>query len=46
VVDSSGTVLGSAGNAVEALHDATAHAEVQAMRAAATAHGDWRLTGY
>jgi Cytidine and deoxycytidylate deaminase zinc-binding region len=46
VVDSSGTVLGSAGNAVEALHDATAHAEVQAMRAAAIAHGDWRLTGH
>eukprot|EP00953_Heterococcus_sp_UTEX-ZZ885_P019788 11042-Heterococcus_DN1.PRE.1 len=44
VVDNTGTVLGSAGNAVEALHDATAHAEVQAMRAAATAYGDWRLT--
>jgi tRNA(adenine34) deaminase len=41
-----GTELASACNAREALGDPTAHAEVLALRAAATRHGDsWRLTG-
>ena len=41
-----GRELARACNAREALGDPTAHAEVLALRAAATAHGDgWRLTG-
>ncbi|MFC5054438.1 nucleoside deaminase [Saccharothrix xinjiangensis] len=41
-----GGELARACNAREALGDPTAHAEVLALRAAATAHGDgWRLTG-
>jgi tRNA(adenine34) deaminase len=40
-----GTDLASACNAREALADPTAHAEILALRAAATRHGDgWRLT--
>ncbi len=38
-----GTVLASAGNAVEARHDASAHAEMLVLRAAAAARGDARL---
>lgn len=38
-----GTVLASAGNAVEARHDASAHAEMLVLRAAAEARGDARL---
>ncbi len=40
-----GAVLAQAGNAVEAAHDASAHAELLAMRAAAQALGSARLTG-
>jgi tRNA(adenine34) deaminase len=41
-----GRELARACNAREALGDPTAHAEVLALRAAATEHGDgWRLTG-
>jgi tRNA(adenine34) deaminase len=41
-----GTELAAACNAREALGDPTAHAELLALRAAATRHGDgWRLTG-
>jgi cytosine deaminase len=40
-----GAVLAEAGNAVEALHDASAHAELLAMRAAAARLGSPRLTG-
>jgi len=41
-----GTELAAACNAREALGDPTAHAEVLALREAATRHGDgWRLTG-
>ncbi|CRK60972.1 tRNA-specific adenosine-34 deaminase [Alloactinosynnema sp. L-07] len=41
-----GTVLAAACNAREALGDPTAHAEILALRAAATRLGDgWRLTG-
>lgn len=45
VVDAAGTVVGRGHNAREALGDPTAHAEVQAIRAAASVVGDWRLTG-
>ena len=38
-------VLGRAGNASIAAHDPTAHAEVGALRAAAAALGNYRLTG-
>lgn len=40
-----GTELARAGNAVEATHDASGHAELIAMRAAATRLGNSRLTG-
>ncbi len=45
VVDAAGVVIGSGHNAREADRDPTAHAEVLALRAAAAATGDWRLTG-
>lgn len=45
VVSSAGTPLAVAGNAVEATADATAHAEVVALRAAGAAAGGWRLGG-
>lgn len=46
VADAGGRILASASNAREALGDPTAHAELLALRAAATEHGDgWRLTG-
>jgi tRNA(adenine34) deaminase len=44
VLGPDGTVLASAGNAVEATHDASAHAEILAMRAAAAARGSPRLS--
>ena len=43
VDDTTGTVIARAGNAVEASHDATAHAELRAMRAAAQFVENWRL---
>ena len=44
VVDAAtGAILSRAGNAVEASHDATAHAELRAMRAAALSVKNWRL---
>ena len=45
VVDADGVVLGAGFNAREALGDPTAHAEIVALRAAAVAVGNWRLTG-
>lgn len=46
VFDASGVELARAANAREALGDPTAHAEILALRAAATVHGDgWRLEG-
>jgi tRNA(adenine34) deaminase len=39
-----GTVLAKAGNEVEASHDASAHAELLALREAAAAKGDPHLT--
>jgi tRNA(adenine34) deaminase len=44
VVGASGEVLGRGRNAREARQDPTAHAEVEALRAAAAATGDWQLT--
>lgn len=44
VVDAAGTVIGRGVNRREIDHDPTAHAEVLALRAAAAATGDWRLT--
>jgi tRNA(adenine34) deaminase len=40
-----GTVLAAAGNEVEARHDASAHAELLALRAAAALRGQSRLPG-
>jgi tRNA(Arg) A34 adenosine deaminase TadA len=46
VVDpSTGAVLGASGNRTEELSDATAHAEMLALREAAKTHGGVRLTG-
>lgn len=43
IVDSSGAVVASAHNEREATGDPTAHAEVLAIRRAASARGAWRL---
>ena len=43
VLGPDGAILASAGNAVEARHDASAHAEMLVLRAAAEARGDPRL---
>jgi tRNA(adenine34) deaminase len=43
VDDATGTIIARAGNAVEASHDATAHAELRALRAAAQSVRNWRL---
>ncbi|MCG8442427.1 MAG: nucleoside deaminase [Caulobacterales bacterium] len=40
-----GAVVAAAGNAPIATHDPTAHAEIRALRAAAAARGNYRLTG-
>ena len=45
VVGANGRVLGEAHNLRETEQDPTAHAEVLALRQAATAMGSWRLTG-
>ena len=46
VVDpATGAVIARAGNSPIALHDPTAHAEILALRAAAAAVGNYRLTG-
>ena len=45
VVTPEGEVLGSAHNETESLHDPTAHAEVLALRRAAAAAGNHRLSG-
>ena len=44
VVDAQGRLLATGRNEREARHDPTAHAEVEAIRAAAAASGDWHLT--
>ena len=43
VLGPDGTVLSRAGNRVEAMHDASAHAEILALRTAAAARGSARL---
>jgi tRNA(adenine34) deaminase len=43
VDDDTGEVLSTGRNAVEETHDATAHAELRAMRAAAASVENWRL---
>jgi tRNA(adenine34) deaminase len=45
VIGPDGAVLGSGHNAREARGDATAHAEIEAIRMASEAVGSWRLTG-
>lgn len=45
VIDATGRILGRGRNEREATNDPTAHAEVVALREAATAIGDWQLTG-
>jgi tRNA(adenine34) deaminase len=45
VTDGRGRVLARAGNRTEELRDASAHAEMLALRAAAAARGDLRLPG-
>src|SRR3954452_4316984 len=45
VLDASGAVIGRGHNQRETAGDATAHAEVLAIREASTARGAWRLTG-
>ena len=45
IVAEDGTVLGTGRNRREADHDATAHAEIEAIRQACRRRGDWRLEG-
>ena len=45
VVDEAGEVIGRGRNVRERDHDPTGHAEVVALRAAAAARGEWRLSG-
>jgi tRNA(adenine34) deaminase len=45
VLDAAGEVIARAHNDREGAGDPTAHAEVLALRAAAAAHGEWRLEG-
>lgn len=45
VVDADGRVIGRGRNEREKLQDPTGHAEIVAIRQAAAATGDWRLTG-
>lgn len=45
VVDETGAVVGAGFNTRERDGDPTGHAEVVALRAAAQARGEWRLTG-
>ena len=45
IIDEAGTILARARNRREADRDPTAHAEIVAIRQAASALGSWRLTG-
>ena len=45
VFDAAGDVVGRGHNRREAAGDPTAHAEIEALRAAAATVGEWRLTG-
>ncbi len=44
VLDASGAVIGGGRNERELRQDPTAHAEILALRAAASVRGDWHLT--
>ena len=46
VLDPTGTVVATGRNHREADADPTGHAELQALRAAARARGEWRLDGH
>ena len=46
VLDGTGTVAGAGHNRQQADRDPTAHAEIVAIRQAATARHQWRLDGY
>ena len=43
ILDGEGNILGCGRNRREESHDATAHAEVEAIRMACAARGDWHL---
>ena len=45
VCNASGEVIGRGRNRCMEKHDATAHAEMEAIREASAAVGDWRLDG-
>ena len=45
IVDEHGKIIGSGRNRREEAHDASAHAEIEAIRMACDAVGDWRLSG-
>ena len=45
ITDKDGNIIGRGRNRREQNHDATAHAEVEAIREACTNLGDWRLDG-
>jgi tRNA(adenine34) deaminase len=46
LLDPSGVVVAEAGNRVEQLHNATAHAEMLALNDATRDRDDWRLEGH
>lgn len=43
VTDENGNIIGRGRNRTQKLHDASAHAEIEAIREACSAAGDWRL---
>lgn len=45
IVDEAGNVIGRGKNRRETAHDASAHAEIEAIREACANRGDWRLEG-
>jgi tRNA(adenine34) deaminase len=45
IADAGGAIIGRGRNRRQKLGDATAHAEIEAIRAACAALGDWRLEG-
>ena len=45
IADANGKIIGSGRNRREEEHDASAHAEIEAIRMACDAVGDWRLSG-
>lgn len=45
ICDEKGNVIASAGNRCEELHNATVHAEMEALKEASACKEDWRLDG-